>query len=57
MYISSGWLFNFELYLLQLLEDSLEERLEKGGALLSDSEKAEGETKEGYLDENKVYCS
>ncbi|GMY29191.1 transcription initiation factor TFIID subunit 5 [Fagus crenata] len=36
-----------------LLEDSLEERLEKGGALLSDSEKAEGETKEGDLDENK----
>uniref|UniRef100_A0A2N9GG12 TFIID subunit TAF5 NTD2 domain-containing protein n=1 Tax=Fagus sylvatica TaxID=28930 RepID=A0A2N9GG12_FAGSY len=36
---------------------SLEERLEKGGALLSDSEKAEGETKDGDLDENKVYCS
>ncbi|KAK4600620.1 hypothetical protein RGQ29_010320 [Quercus rubra] len=36
-----------------LLEDSLEERLEKSGVLLSDSEKAEGETKEGELDENK----
>lgn len=34
-----------------LLEDTLEERLEKG--LLSDSEKVEGETKEGELDENK----
>ncbi|KAK7838687.1 transcription initiation factor tfiid subunit 5 [Quercus suber] len=37
----------------KLLEDSLEERLEKSGLLLSDSEKAEGETKEGELDENK----
>ncbi|PON74502.1 Guanine nucleotide-binding protein, beta subunit [Parasponia andersonii] len=36
-----------------LLEDSLEERLEKAGALLSDSEKAEGETKEGEWDDNK----
>ncbi|KAB1204692.1 Transcription initiation factor TFIID subunit 5 [Morella rubra] len=36
-----------------LLEDSLEERLEKVGGLHSDSEKAEGETKEGELDENK----
>ncbi|XP_059640174.1 transcription initiation factor TFIID subunit 5 isoform X2 [Cornus florida] len=36
-----------------LLEDSLEERLEKAGGLLSDSEKAEGETKEGDLEENK----
>jgi hypothetical protein len=31
--------------------------LEKGGGLLSDSEKAEGETKEGELDENKVKCT
>lgn len=36
----------------QLLEDSVEERLEK--TLLSDSEKAEGETKEGESEENKV---
>uniref|UniRef100_A0A5B7C3A7 Putative transcription initiation factor TFIID subunit 5 n=1 Tax=Davidia involucrata TaxID=16924 RepID=A0A5B7C3A7_DAVIN len=36
-----------------LLEDSLEERLEKAGVLLSDSEKAEGETKEGDLEESK----
>ncbi|XP_047167667.1 transcription initiation factor TFIID subunit 5 [Vigna umbellata] len=36
-----------------LLEDSLEERLEKAGALLSDSEKGEGETKEGENDETK----
>jgi hypothetical protein len=31
--------------------------LEKGGGFLSDSEKAEGETKEGELDENKVKCT
>ncbi|XP_061365258.1 transcription initiation factor TFIID subunit 5-like isoform X3 [Gastrolobium bilobum] len=36
-----------------LLEDSLEERLEKAGALLSDSEKGEGEAKEGETDESK----
>ncbi|KAL5074444.1 hypothetical protein RYX36_013428 [Vicia faba] len=36
-----------------LLEDSLEERLEKAGALLSDSEKGDGETKEGENDESK----
>ncbi|CAB4265859.1 unnamed protein product [Prunus armeniaca] len=36
-----------------LLEDSFEERLEKAGALLLESEKAEGETKEGDWDENK----
>ncbi|XP_057466815.1 transcription initiation factor TFIID subunit 5-like isoform X2 [Actinidia eriantha] len=36
-----------------LLEDSLEERLEKTGSLLSDLEKVEGETKEGDLDESK----
>ncbi|KAK7290770.1 hypothetical protein RIF29_05448 [Crotalaria pallida] len=36
-----------------LLEDSLEERLEKAGALLSDSEKGEGEAKEGDNDESK----
>jgi transcription initiation factor TFIID subunit 5 len=37
-----------------LLEDSLEERLEKTGGFLSDTEKMEGETKEGDMDENKV---
>ncbi|KAJ4707789.1 Transcription initiation factor TFIID subunit 5 [Melia azedarach] len=36
-----------------LLEDSLENRLDKMGGLLSDSEKAEGENKEGDGDENK----
>ncbi|KAG5244442.1 transcription initiation factor TFIID [Salix suchowensis] len=36
-----------------LLEDSLEERFEKTGGFLSDSEKTEGETKEGDMDENK----
>ncbi|XP_021644951.1 transcription initiation factor TFIID subunit 5 isoform X2 [Hevea brasiliensis] len=36
-----------------LLEDSLEERLEKAGGLLSDSEKTEGDAKEGDLDETK----
>ncbi|KAM6592321.1 hypothetical protein CsatA_000024 [Cannabis sativa] len=36
-----------------LLEDSLEERLEKTGGLLSDSEKPEGETKESEWEENK----
>lgn len=38
---------------LELLEDSLEERLEKTGFFLSDSEKTEGETKEGGMDGNK----
>ncbi|KAK8535205.1 hypothetical protein V6N12_056734 [Hibiscus sabdariffa] len=36
-----------------LLEDSLEERLEKEGGLLSDSEKTEGENKEGDAEESK----
>ncbi|GMI92451.1 TBP-associated factor 5 [Hibiscus trionum] len=36
-----------------LLEDSLEERLEKAGGLLSDSEKTEEENKEGDVDETK----
>ncbi|KAL6960507.1 Transcription initiation factor TFIID subunit 5 [Sarracenia purpurea var. burkii] len=36
-----------------LLEDCLEERLEKAGTLLSDLEKAEGEAKEGDLEESK----
>ncbi|KAH1131620.1 hypothetical protein J1N35_002998 [Gossypium stocksii] len=36
-----------------LLEDSLEERLEKEGGLLSDSEKTEAETKEGDVDDSK----
>lgn len=43
------------MFLPQLLEDSLEERLEKAGALLLDSEKGEGEAKEGENDETKVY--
>ena len=38
----------------QLLEDSLEDRLEKAGGLLSDSEKAEGEAKDGEWEDNKV---
>ncbi|XP_062092716.1 transcription initiation factor TFIID subunit 5-like [Humulus lupulus] len=37
-----------------LLEDSLEELLEKTGGLLSDSKKAEGETKESEWEENKI---
>ncbi|KAK7410218.1 hypothetical protein VNO78_00827 [Psophocarpus tetragonolobus] len=40
-----------------LLEDSLEERLEKSGAFLSDSEKGEGEAKEGENDETKKRSS
>ncbi|KAH6783898.1 TBP-associated factor 5 [Perilla frutescens var. hirtella] len=36
-----------------LLEDSLEERLEKTGAPNMDSEKADGEVREGELEENK----
>ncbi|KAF5726275.1 hypothetical protein HS088_TW23G01017 [Tripterygium wilfordii] len=36
-----------------LLEDSFEDRLEKGGGLLPDSDKTEGESKEGDMDENK----
>nr|XP_043629689.1 transcription initiation factor TFIID subunit 5 [Erigeron canadensis]XP_043629690.1 transcription initiation factor TFIID subunit 5 [Erigeron canadensis] len=36
-----------------LLEDSLEDRLDKAGGLLSDSEKADGDAKEVELDENK----
>ncbi|KAK9130414.1 hypothetical protein Sjap_010901 [Stephania japonica] len=36
-----------------LLEDSLEDRLEKAGGLILDAEKAEGETKDGDLDEGK----
>lgn len=40
--------------LQQLLEDSLEERLEKAGGLVPDSEKVDGEAKEGELEENKV---
>lgn len=53
--IINGLLSNcLVVILLQLLEDSLEERLEKAGALLSDSEKGEGEAKEGENDESKV---
>ncbi|XP_052210285.1 transcription initiation factor TFIID subunit 5 [Diospyros lotus] len=36
-----------------LLEDSLEDRLEKAGGLLSDLEKVDGESKEGDLDDSK----
>ncbi|KAI3866788.1 hypothetical protein MKX03_008896 [Papaver bracteatum] len=36
-----------------LLEDSLEERLEKAGGMMPESEKGEGETKEGDLEESK----
>ncbi|KAL5993714.1 hypothetical protein ACLOJK_040972 [Asimina triloba] len=36
-----------------LLEDSLEDRLEKASALLSDSEKVEGENKDGDVEEGK----
>ncbi|KAK2969133.1 hypothetical protein RJ640_013082 [Escallonia rubra] len=36
-----------------LLEDTIEERLEKAGGLLSESEKTDGEAKEGELEENK----
>lgn len=48
----------FEMFLyilLQLLDDSLENRLEKTGGFLSDSEKAEAENKEAEIDENKVH--
>lgn len=41
-----------KILMQQLLEDSVEERLEK--TLLADPEKAEGETKEGESEENKV---
>ncbi|KAF2534996.1 hypothetical protein F2Q68_00018872 [Brassica cretica] len=36
-----------------LLEDSLEDRLEKTGSLLSDSEKGQGESKDGDIDDSK----
>ncbi|CAN7089745.1 transcription initiation factor TFIID subunit 5 isoform X1 [Brassica rapa] len=36
-----------------LLEDSLEDRLEKTGSLLSDSEKGQGESKDGDVDDSK----
>ncbi|CAN4099862.1 unnamed protein product [Withania somnifera] len=36
-----------------LLEDSLEERLEKTGGLVADSEKLDGDPKEGEAEENK----
>ncbi|KAF3538217.1 hypothetical protein F2Q69_00025101 [Brassica cretica] len=36
-----------------LLEDSLEDRLEKTGGLLSDSEKRQGESKAGDMDDSK----
>lgn len=39
-----------------MLEDSLEERLEKTGAPNMDSEKADGEAREGEVEENKVVC-
>ena len=37
-----------------MLEDSIEDRLDKTGGMLSDSEKTEGDAKEGEMDENKV---
>ncbi|XP_022889781.1 transcription initiation factor TFIID subunit 5-like isoform X5 [Olea europaea var. sylvestris] len=37
-----------------LLEDSLEERLEKAGDRITDSDKADGEVKDGDLEENKI---
>ena len=40
-----------------MLEDTLEERLEKAGALLSDSEKGEGEVKDAENEDNKVLFS
>jgi len=40
-----------------LLEDSLEDRLEKTGGLLSDSEKGQGESKDGDADDSKVIHS
>lgn len=53
--IINGLLSNCLVVILpQLLEDSLEERLEKAGVLLSDSEKGEGDAKEGENDESKV---
>ncbi|KNA08699.1 hypothetical protein SOVF_160320 [Spinacia oleracea] len=36
-----------------MLEDSIEDRLEKGGGLLLDSDKVDGENKEGENEENK----
>ncbi|KAG2316689.1 hypothetical protein Bca52824_019811 [Brassica carinata] len=36
-----------------LLEDSLEDRLEKTGSLLTDSEKGQGESKDGDVDDSK----
>ncbi|KAJ6673919.1 hypothetical protein OIU85_012884 [Salix viminalis] len=43
-------------YSILLLEDSLE-KIGKDGFFLSDSEKMEGETKEGGMDGNKVFLS
>ncbi|KAL0856273.1 hypothetical protein Bca101_061426 [Brassica carinata] len=40
-----------------LLEDSLEDRLEKTGSLLTDSEKGQGESKDGDVDDSKVISS
>lgn len=37
-----------------MLEDSLEERLEKTGGSVPDSEKFDGDPKEGEVEENKV---
>lgn len=37
-----------------MLEDSLEERLEKTGGSVPDSEKFDGDLKEGEVEENKV---
>jgi len=37
-----------------MLEDSIEDRLEKAGGLLSDSEKVDAESKDGDNEDNKV---
>lgn len=38
-----------------MFEDSVDDRIDKAGALLSDTEKGEGEGKEGENDEIKVH--
>lgn len=40
--------------LQQLLEDTLEDKLEKAGVSNMESEKTDGEVREGELEENKV---
>lgn len=46
------------IFLPQFLEDSVEDHIEKAGALLAEAEKGEGESREEENDESKVYfCS